>query len=374
MTTNHESTQALPFTGPDFKMPGYTGYIAGVQETYKKGPIPSQIECKQPDDGSFIYTRTALSPKPTPNRDPCNNPESFKKPQPGVLWPSLQAKAVQDPCVPPGSSVAFGDLRIDVFRTSYHQDFRAPFSEHERLRSPNRNEDLAKTTASLVDIYHSAYNRVGDKRLQKIISTMRERLEAKMGNSNNNAFKFRKLFQMYDHNKTGQVHYEDFRNMCEQFGMQLDDDSLLALFYVYDPQGTGYLVYHDLAKQLMDPDCYALYANDVDLSAARAEEAVVAQHLTTLRIKYAPHIADLLRVLQAFDKGGSGFLPRQDIMSGCASLGIVLNEKESTGLLAHVSTDAQGHVNYQQLCDMLAAAPSPRAGTSPRVAGITSPR
>jgi hypothetical protein len=43
------------------------------------------------------------------------------------------------------------------------------------------------------------------KRLEKIISTMRQRLEAKMGNLNNNAFKFRKLFQMYDKNKTGQV-------------------------------------------------------------------------------------------------------------------------------------------------------------------------
>jgi Ca2+-binding EF-hand superfamily protein len=34
---------------------------------------------------------------------------------------------------------------------------------------------------------------------------MRERLEAKMGNCNNNGFKFRKLFQMFDKNKTGQV-------------------------------------------------------------------------------------------------------------------------------------------------------------------------
>lgn len=33
-------------------------------------------------------------------------------------------------------------------------------------------------------------------RLQKMILTMRERLSAKMGNQNNNAFKFRKLFQM----------------------------------------------------------------------------------------------------------------------------------------------------------------------------------
>ncbi len=43
---------------------------------------------------------------------------------------------------------------------------------------------------------------------------------------------FRKLFQMYDKEKTGSVHVEDFRNMAEQFGMQLDDDSLLALYNV----------------------------------------------------------------------------------------------------------------------------------------------
>lgn len=36
----------------------------------------------------------------------------------------------------------------------------------------------------------------------------------------------------YDKQKTGHVHYEDFRNMAEQFGMQLDDDSLLALYMV----------------------------------------------------------------------------------------------------------------------------------------------
>lgn len=43
------------------------------------------------------------------------------------------------------------------------------------------------------------------KRLQKMISTMRERMEAKLGNSNNNGFKTRKLFKMYDHSNTGRV-------------------------------------------------------------------------------------------------------------------------------------------------------------------------
>lgn len=69
----------------------------------------------------------------------------------------------------------------------------SPFSDTARLRSPNRNEDLSKTTASLKDIYKSSFNRVGDKRLQKMITTMRERMDAKCGNSNDNAFRLRKL-------------------------------------------------------------------------------------------------------------------------------------------------------------------------------------
>lgn len=40
--------------------------------------------------------------------------------------------------------------------------FLSNLAEAARLRSPNRNEDLSKTTASLKDIYKSSYNRVGE--------------------------------------------------------------------------------------------------------------------------------------------------------------------------------------------------------------------
>lgn len=43
------------------------------------------------------------------------------------------------------------------------------------------------------------------KRLAKMISTMRERMSAKLGNNNDNAFKMRKLFKMYDKEDTGRV-------------------------------------------------------------------------------------------------------------------------------------------------------------------------
>lgn len=38
-----------------------------------------------------------------------------------------------------------------------------------------------------------------------MLSTMRERLSAKLGNNNDNAFKLRKLFKMYDKRNEGMV-------------------------------------------------------------------------------------------------------------------------------------------------------------------------
>ena len=140
----------------------YSGYIQGLQETYKKTPIPCQIETKEPSVGSFIFTRTRTAHKSTPHRDPCNFPENLKKPQPGNLWPALQEKAAQDSLKPPRSNITVGDLRIDPFRTSYEADFDAPFEEAKRIRSPMRNKDLAASEISLQDHYASAYNRVGE--------------------------------------------------------------------------------------------------------------------------------------------------------------------------------------------------------------------
>lgn len=73
----------------------------------------------------------------------------------------------------------------------------------------------------------------------KMIRSISERLAAKLGNANDNAFKMRRLFKMYDTEKSGCIQLEDFRMMMETFGIQLDDDSLLALFCIYDHECTG---------------------------------------------------------------------------------------------------------------------------------------
>ena len=82
----------------------------------------------------------------------------------------------------------------------------------------------------------------------KMIASIGERLAAKLANANDNAFKMRRLFKMYDEDASGRIHLDDLRMMMETFGIQLDDDSLLALYHVYDTECTGYLKYDELMK------------------------------------------------------------------------------------------------------------------------------
>ena len=82
----------------------------------------------------------------------------------------------------------------------------------------------------------------------KMVASIGERLAAKLANANDNAFKMRRLFKMYDVEQTGTIHLDDLRMMMETFGIQLDDDSLLALYHVYDKECTGFLQYNELMK------------------------------------------------------------------------------------------------------------------------------
>lgn len=352
------ATIKTPFTEPEYKIPGFTGHIHGLVETFKKTPIPAQIETKQPDDNSFIHTRTEVqyvTTRASTMRDPCNDSSNFKKPTPDNVWPMLQETSIRESFKPPVSNIAFGDSRIDPFKTSYNRDYTAPFAHHARLRSPNRNKDLAKTTASLVDIYRSSFNRVTGKRLQKMIATMRERMDAKCGNSNDNAFRIRKLFLAWDKDNTGMVHYEDLRQMCEAFGMQLDDDSLMALFYVYDPEGTGYLAYMDLVKHLMHPDTFCYYVGKVDNSQLAADASLVKTLVKSVQTKFTPVVRELEVVLKSYDSDGTGFLSVHDVLCGCAALGVIVSESEFQSLLPLLNVNAAGQVDYAHLCSIFSS-------------------
>lgn len=75
------------------------------------------------------------------------------------IWPRHQTEARQPSFRPPHSNIAFGDARIGGFVTSYSTNFDAPFERMKKIRSPMRNEDLAKAV-DLHPLYLSSFNRV----------------------------------------------------------------------------------------------------------------------------------------------------------------------------------------------------------------------
>ncbi|KAL0049779.1 hypothetical protein WJX82_009756 [Trebouxia sp. C0006] len=348
LTDTYGLNKSTPFSEPELKMPGYTGYIQGLMETYAQTPIPAQLQTKQPPQSSFLFTRTYVPPVSTPSRDPCNFPDTYKpRHEPVNLWPQLQTKGKQDSAKPPKSSLALGDARINPFITSYRTEYAAPFAAGARIRSPLRNKMLADV-ADLKEIYSSAFQRVGDKRLSDMITHMKERLAGKIGNANNNAFMLRKLFKMYDTAGSGYIGIEDFRVMTESFGMQLDDDSLLALFCRYDPQASGVIDYQALMKELLHSDYYALYLGSVDNTQNTLDATSTFNMITNLKTQFAAQGHKLQQVLSKFDEQHTGSVSERSLLSASAACNILMSDKERDYVLSTLDPHASHSISIAQ--------------------------
>lgn len=116
--------------------------------------------------------------------------------------------------------------------------------------------------------------------------------------------------------------------MTESFGMQLDDDSLLALFSIYDPEGTGYMRYEELMMQLLDPDYFSLYVGNVDNTQQHVDHLQASKMIETMVAKFKDAPEAMQSVFLSLDGDESGALRVKDFCTACAILGVVLTEKE----------------------------------------------
>lgn len=147
---------------------------------------------------------------------------------------------------------------------------------------------------------------------------------------------------------TTQIQLEDFRMMTESFGMQLDDDSLLALYSVYDPEGTGYLQYEDLMSQLLDPDYFALYIGNVDNTQQHVDEVEATKMAEAMKSKFRDTPEAMREVFESFDDQKTALLSRKEFSAACAILGVVLTQTE---LEDAAGGRKDGNVNYNDFIE-----------------------
>lgn len=131
--------------------------------------------------------------------------------------------------------------------------------------------------------------------------------------------------------------------------MQLDDDSLLTLFNMYDPEGTGYLQYEHLMSLLLDPDYFALYiGGNIKTNNSKIKNENSMTKNTEFKVKLAKiEKEDLMDIMKKFDKEGKGYLRKKDFISACAVLGIALAPEDLPP--AETLTTTSDHVNYIEL-------------------------
>ncbi len=99
----------------------------------------------------------------------------------------------------------------------------------------------------------------------------------------------------------------------------------------------------------MNPDTFAYYLGFVDNSQNAADVGLTNKTLVMAGKKFRPVIDELENVLHASDTAGTEYLPKHDVLAGCAALGVVLSEKEVECLGRVFQTDAAGNIDYKHL-------------------------
>lgn len=85
-------------------------------------------------------------------------------------------------------------------------------------------------------------------------------------------------------------------------------------------------------------------------SQDKADEARRVELLSQLKKKIGPVAGDLERLLKAFDSAGNGQVSRHDLVAGCASVGVVLGDKDFETLAPVMTYNSDGLIDYAAFC------------------------
>ena len=86
---------------------------------------------------------------------------------------------------------------------------------------------------------------------QNIINILERMKELIMSRGQKGIFNFQKLFCLYDKEKTGQITYIKFIELCEIFNINLDRKSLQKIFDYFDKEKIGIINYDELIQELI---------------------------------------------------------------------------------------------------------------------------
>lgn len=244
-------------------------------------------------------------------------------------------------------SIVFGDDRINTLETSYLEFYEDLRDDKPKSQMMVHIESLP--TDRLDQLYKNAERKIGKAMLDKWEISMRDKVTMYTSGGPGG---IRKQFKYFDRDASGSVDFDEFKFALDTFGMNLNEDQLLAFFGRYDCDRTTEIGYKNFINQLLDEgsmfkDVQANMAANIAASIlGGGEEDPDREPLTEEeKLEQKPIVEKMFHEL---DADGSGMLDMDEIKQLCMDLGLDLSEDEYEMVMEKIDEDKSGECDFDE--------------------------
>jgi len=171
---------------------------------------------------------------------------------------------------------------------------------------------------------------------------------------------FKKMFDLYDTDKSGAIGLSELRNLSKHLGVEMDDKALLT-----SVRSIGITI-TDSEIDLAFPQFvkWLQHSGDSGDEFALLKAKITAQGKKALNNQ---QIARLKEVFEHFDADGSGFVTREELKAALTTCGEPMSDAEVDAMLKGYD-DGDGQLNFKEFVAMMTGAPKPGAEEAPAAA------
>lgn len=149
---------------------------------------------------------------------------------------------------------------------------------------------------------------------------------------------FKKMFDMFDTDRSGAIGFFEMKNLTRHLGVELDDEALKKSMQAIDENGNGDLEFeefvHWLANVNSSGDEFAVLKSKIRAQGTRP--------LTNAQIE------QLRDVFNHFDKDGSGSIDVHELGHVFSAMGQNLSADELSLLMSQADDDGSGEIDFDE--------------------------
>jgi len=310
---------------------GYNGHIPGVRTMTYGRNFPRNVK-----DGPKKIVPEFVDPE-----EMCVHPNQYYPPGTETNYARERRCNVRN-----RGSIVIGDDRIDNLNTSYLEFYEDLRDEKPKSQMMVHIESLP--VDRLDQLYKNAERKIGKPMIDKWEGAMRDKVTMY---TSGGPGAIRRQFKYFDRDASGSVDFDEFKFALDTFGMNLNEDQLLAFFGRYDCDRTTEIGYKSFINQLLDEgsmykNVQANMAANIAASILGGEEDPDRVELTEEeKIAQKPMIEKMFHEL---DADGSGLLDMDEIKQLCQDLGLNLTEEEYGMVMAKIDEDNSGECDFDE--------------------------